>query len=146
MWAARRSSGALRGTPQAACRALNHPGLQADPSPMRLRLLALLLVALMSSGCFALDELDKSNEILDSHSPTRGKNAKAAQAAGQAGAKPGDPAQDPKAREKAWWSSARSLSTADEKPSEDPSVRCRIAGNVRFTRQTDCLTQGGTVL
>ena len=147
MWAARRSSGALRRTPQAAGRALNHPGPQADPSLMRLRLLALLLVALMSSGCFALDELDKSNEILDSHSATRGKNAgKAAQAAGQAQAKAGDPAQDPKAREKAWWSSARSLSTADEKPSADPSVRCRIAGNVRFTRQTDCLTQGGTVL
>jgi len=115
---------------------------------MRLRLLALLLVALLGSGCFVLDELDKGNEILDSHSPTRSKGAQAhaAAAAGQQPGKPGDPKQDPKAREKAWWESARTLSRADEKPSEDPNVRCRLGGNVRFTRQTDCLTQGGTVL
>jgi hypothetical protein len=117
---------------------------------MRLRLLVLLLVALQGSGCFAFDELDKGNAILDAHSPTRNKNAveHAAQAAGETPGKPGtgDPKLDPKAREKAWWGGARSLSSADAKPSSDPNVRCRIAGSVRFTRQTDCLTQGGTVL
>jgi hypothetical protein len=112
---------------------------------MRLRVCALLLVAVLGSGCFVLDELDKGNEILDSHSPTRSKAAQANAAANPA-AKPGDPAQDPKAREKAWWQSARSLSRADEKPTEDPSVRCRLGGGIRFTRQSDCLTQGGTVL
>jgi hypothetical protein len=114
---------------------------------MRLHWLALLLVALLGSGCFVFDELDKGNEILDSHSPTRSKAAKekAAAAAGAAG-QPADPKEDPKAREKAWWQSARTLSRADEKPSEDPSVRCRLGGGVRFTRQSDCLTQGGTVL
>jgi hypothetical protein len=115
---------------------------------MHLRLLAVLLVALLGSGCFVLEELDKGNEILDAHSPTRSKAAKekAAAAAGQTAAKPGDPQEDPRARQKAWWQSARSLSRADEKPSEDPNVRCRLGGGVRFTRQTDCLTQGGTVL
>ena len=113
---------------------------------MRLRVCALLLVAVLGSGCFVLDELDKGNEILDSHSPTRSKAAQGKAAAANPAAKPGDPAQDPKAREKAWWQSARSLSRADEKPSEDPSVRCRLGGGIRFTRQSDCLTQGGTVL
>ncbi len=113
---------------------------------MRLHGLALLLVALLGSGCFVFEELDKGNEILDSHSPTRSKAAREKAAAGQPAGQPGDPKEDPKAREKAWWQSARTLSRADEKPSKDPSVRCRLGGGVRFTRQTDCLTQGGTVL
>jgi hypothetical protein len=110
----------------------------------RLRLAALLLVALLGSGCFVLDELDAGNEIMDSHSATRNKNAKAA-AEKAAAEKQGEP-QDPKERQKTWWDSATSLSSADQAPKEDPHIRCRIEKSERFMRQSDCLTQGGAVL
>ena len=106
---------------------------------MRLRLLALALVAQLASGCFVFDELDKGNQILDASSPTRNEAAKKAAAAKAAEAKPADP----KEKKKNWWETARSLSSADKAPSNDPHVRCRIEGKERFMLQSDCLTQGG---
>jgi hypothetical protein len=118
---------------------------------LRLRLLALALVAQLATGCFVFDELDQGDKIMDAHSPTRSKAAKekaAAEAKAAAGApkgKDGKPL-DPKERSRLWWQSARSLSTAEKEPSENPHVRCRIDGKERFTTQSDCASQGGKVL
>lgn len=109
---------------------------------MRLRLLALALVAQLVSGCFVFEEIDKGNAIMDAASPTRNEAArKKAEAAAATGA-PGKPA-DPNEKKKSWWDGARTLSSAEKAPSEDPHVRCRIEGKERFMLQSDCLTQGG---
>lgn len=110
---------------------------------VRLHLVALALAASLSTGCFVFDELDKGNEILDSHSKTR-KDAKAkAQAAA---ANQGEAQATPEEKRKQWWASATSLSTADQAPKEDPHIRCKIEKGERFMRRSDCLSQGGKVL
>jgi hypothetical protein len=111
---------------------------------MRLHLIALALAATLSSGCFVFDEIDKGQELMDSHSATRNKDAKAKAAA--ADAKDGDAPATPEEKKKQWWASATSLSTADQAPKKDPHIRCRIERDERFMRQSDCLSQGGKVL
>lgn len=108
---------------------------------MRLRLLALALVAMLASGCFVFEELEKGDKILDAHSPTRSAAAKkkAEEEAAAAGKQPADAGE----KKKNWWETARTLSSAEKKPSEDPHVRCRLDGKERFMLQSDCLTQGG---
>jgi hypothetical protein len=113
--------------------------------PLRLRLLGLGLVALLAStGCFVFDELDHGKEIMDSHSPK--KNAQAGSET--AAAKPAAANQEgtPQEREKKWWASATSLSSADQAPKEDPHVRCKIEKKERFMLRSDCLSQGGKLL
>ena len=140
----------------AAGHRLNRAGAGADSPLMRLRLrlVALALVAQLASGCFVFDEIDKGNKELDAHSPTRNKAAKekeakatAAAAAAQPGAKgkDGKPL-DPKERSRLWWQSAHSLSTAEKEPTDNPHVRCKISGKERFMLQSDCASQGGKVL
>ena len=109
---------------------------------MRLRLLALALVAQLVSGCFVFDELDKGNKILDQNSATRNDKVKAKEAEAAKAAAPGKQA-DPKAEKKSWWERARTISAADKAPTDDPHVRCRIQGKERFMLQSDCVTQGG---
>lgn len=119
---------------------------------LRVRLVALALVAQLASGCFVFDELDKGNKELDAHSPIRNKAAKEKEAKAAAAAAPatakgkdGKPL-DPKERSRLWWQSARSLSTAEKEPSDDPHVRCKISGKERFMLQSDCASQGGKLL
>ena len=113
---------------------------------MRLRLLALALVALLGSGCFVFEELDHGNEIMDSHSAKRKNAAQASTEA--AAAKPNAANQEgtPEEQQKKWWASATSLSTADQAPKDDPHVRCKIEKKERFMLRSDCLTQGGKLL
>jgi hypothetical protein len=112
---------------------------------VRLHLVALALAASLSTGCFVLDELDKGNAILDAHASKASKDAKAKAAAEAAANKGGAPA-TPEEKRKQWWSSASSLSTADQAPKEDPHIRCRIEKDERFMRRSDCLSQGGKIL
>jgi hypothetical protein len=116
---------------------------------MRLRLLAVLLVSFLASGCFVFDELDKGNKILDTnfshHAGEQPKDKDAATTADAKGAAKPNP-NDPKEKAKSWWQGAHTLSRADEKPSKDPNVKCDIGGKVRFSRQSNCVSQGGKVL
>lgn len=132
---------------KAASGPLNPRAPRADSFPMRLRLFAVLLVAFLASGCFVFDELDKGNKILDNNfSHHAGEQAKDKEPA-TANAKGGKPnPDDPKEKAKSWWQSAHTLSRADEKPSKDPNVKCDIGGKVRFSRQSNCVSQGGKVL
>ena len=113
---------------------------------LRLHLLGLALVATLASGCFVFDEIDKGNEIMDSHSPVRSKDAQAKAAAANSESASADGTPTPEQQQKKWWSSATSLSSADQEPKKDPHIRCRIEKDERFMRQSDCLSQGGKVL
>ena len=87
----------------------------------------------------------KGNAILDAHASKASKDAKA-KAAAEAAANKGEAPATPEQKQKQWWSSATSLSTADQAPKEDPHIRCRIEKDERFMRRSDCLSQGGKLL
>lgn len=102
------------------------------------RILVLLAICVLASGCFVFDEIDQGLESMD-------KGPKKA-----AATKPGQPAQGEDGQPKpSWWASARSLNEAPSEPSEaeagDPKtpVHCRVEGSIRFMRRGDCLSQGG---
>lgn len=108
---------------------------------LRLRLLALALVAQLASGCFVFDELDKGNKIMEENSGKLQQKKAAEAAAAKAGTKPGAPAEGEK--KKSWWETARTISPEDKAPTDDPHVRCKLEGKERFMLQSDCVTQGG---
>ena len=102
-------------------------------------LAACLLLSL--PGCFAFDEIDSANDALRGGAAKK-EEEKKAQAAAE-GEKPGPPTGSQ------WWSTAKSLgrgpADAEAEDAGDPQalVSCRIAGNTRFMRRGDCLSQGG---
>jgi len=111
----------------------------------RVRILAALVVLLVASaslsGCFVLDELDKSQAMLP-NSPKNEKKPDAAKPSGGAG-KAGA---EGKPTGASWWTHARSLSAPTEQAkADDPDalVHCALGGATRFMRQGDCLSQGG---
>ena len=109
---------------------------------MRLRLLALALVAQLVSGCFVFDEIDKGEKLMEENSGAlQKKKAEQAAAAQAAATTTGNAAGGEK--KKGWWETARSISAADKAPTDDPHVRCKIEGKERFMVQSDCLSQGG---
>jgi hypothetical protein len=101
------------------------------------RVILLLAVCLLGSGCFVFDEIDAGQAIMEKNSPKK-------PAAEAEGAKPGEAA---KPTGSAWWSSARSIDTGPAHTADagDPNapVACKIAGGARFMRRGDCLSQGG---
>jgi hypothetical protein len=111
---------------------------------LRLRLVALALVALLASGCFVFDELDKGSKELDKHSATRNDKVKKQEAAAAKAAGPAK-AEDPNAKQKTWWERARTISAADKPQTDNPHVRCKVQGKELFMLQSDCVSQGGRV-
>ena len=103
-----------------------------------MRLVLLLLVALLGSGCFAFDELDAGMEIMESHTPADQKK-KAAEA------KSGEDPEKPKTYDQSvagWFENAKTLEPR-KAGGENPVVKCELGGSVRFTKRTDCASQGG---
>jgi hypothetical protein len=114
------------------------------------RLLALVLACCVCQGCFALDEIDKGQKIMEKHSP-RAREAQQAQAAGAAAA-----AEKQKKDEEGWldragqlaggvkaWWAGRSERTPERDPTDVP-VPCEIDGRMQFMRKSDCAIRGGT--
>lgn len=109
------------------------------------RILAVIIAAWACQGCFVFDEIDKGMEIMEQHSPKRGKVSP------PTGSKQGSRASKEKEElglvarvQKAWkdW-------TKPKPPQRDPSdvvVRCEIAGAMHFTRKSDCRIRGGTAI
>jgi hypothetical protein len=99
------------------------------------RVLPLLAIAFLLSGCFVFDEIDAGMEMMDKGPK---KEEPAPEPAGGAAKKPAG---------QEWWSTAKSLSRedADAAPPGDPQqlVTCRIGGGSRFMRRGDCVSQGG---
>ena len=109
---------------------------------LRMRLIALALVAQLASGCFVFDELDKGEKLMDENSGKLQAKKKAEEAAAAAKAAPGKAA-NPNEKKKSWWETARSISAEDKAPTDDPHVRCKVGGKELFMVQSDCVTQGG---
>jgi len=112
---------------------------------MRVFLTTVFCLALLAplSGCFALDELNEAEAIMDAHSAT-GK-ARAAEAQQEKNEKKdGAPLTlaEKRAEAQAWWNSATTV-TSRADSSEDPMVHCRTGGSTLFTRRSDCLARGG---
>jgi hypothetical protein len=101
-----------------------------------MRAFAIVLASLLCSGCFAFEEIDKGYELMESHSPIK-KPAEEPEPTAQAKAQP-----DPRAQ---WWRTATTLEprSAD---GDDPLVSCRLGGGTRFTRRSDCISRGGSVV
>ena len=107
------------------------------------------LLALATTGCFALDEMDKASKLDNSFAapgakvvaktagaaePAAAGKPKAQAAAASAPAKPAAPHGD------AWWRTASSLTSEEG----DSSIgRCAIDGRTEFTRHDDCISRGG---
>jgi hypothetical protein len=108
---------------------------------LRLRLLALALVALLASGCFVFDEIDQGEKLMEQNSGAIQKKKKQEAAAATAPSDAGQGAEGEK--KKSWWETARTISPADKAPTDDPHVRCNLAGKERFMVQSDCVSQGG---
>jgi len=112
------------------------------------RLAACLLAAALASGCFAFDEIDKGQEVMDQH---YGQAAKKKQ--GDAPEKPAEQP-GPMARLKGWleeqWSSLRQRAERAEEGGSPPPhpddtlVACTLDGTTRFMRKFDCQLRGGT--
>lgn len=104
---------------------------------MRIRphlLLAFCLIT--SSGCMALDELDKASAKMK-RAP--GKTVNSAKAEPDIAA---PDAPNPLVEQsKEWWSSATSLSTKNVNSS---IVRCRLPAGTNFMSKDDCLGRGGS--
>lgn len=107
----------------------------------RLTLVACCVVALGTTGCFVLDELDQGQAILDQHSP-RGKE-KAEPAPEPVAPRPVDDGPGVGERLSEWWRSALEEGPTPSDPN-DGIVRCTIRGKLNFTRESDCQARGGT--
>jgi len=110
-------------------------------------------LAIATTGCFALEEMDKSAKLDNSYSAPGAKVvAKTAGAAdapepgapkAKAGAAPGANAAAKPASPKgdAWWRTASSV-TSEEGDSSITS--CALGGRSEFMQREDCLARGGT--
>ena len=120
------------------------------------RLPVALLAALLASGCFALEEIDQGQQVMDQHYG-KGRRDRAAAEASKSG-KPA-PAAEPKdegvlARVRGWWDSkqaqggGRSGAAPDSGPAPHPDdvlVRCQVGSTTQFMRKFDCQLRGGKV-
>jgi hypothetical protein len=119
------------------------------------RIAVALLAAVLASGCFAFEEIDSGQEIMDQHfsKGTRGKGAAGAPAA---------PEEKPEdagilARVRGWWDAKQAQGggkagkpgnqpVADSGPPPHPDdvlVRCKVGSTTQFMRKFDCQLRGG---
>ena len=102
-----------------------------------MRALAVILAAILFSGCFALDEIDAGQKEMNRYDS---KNKPTEEAAGAAKPETASPQQ----RMQQWWNSARTFSPREDDAKSDV-VSCKLAGKLRFMSQSDCQNSGGRV-
>jgi hypothetical protein len=109
-------------------------------------ILPIALAALLCQGCFVFDELDKGQAIMDQHSPTRSKGARA-EAARKAEGSPQRTEDEEGILERLqqWWTKVREPAPP-QRDASDVVVRCEIKGNTHFTRKSDCRIRGGRAI
>jgi hypothetical protein len=111
------------------------------------RVAAILLAATIASGCFAMDEIDEGQKIMDQH---YGQAKKAQEPAEKEQGEPDGGGPGLVARVKGWWKGLQEKSaeaTEDESPPPHPDnvlVRCDLDGSTHFMRKFDCQLRGGT--
>jgi hypothetical protein len=101
-----------------------------------MRLVLVLLLSALCSGCFVFDELDAGMEIMEAHTPTDKKKP--------ADAAKGEEEKPPTYNESVtgWFENATTLGPRKQ-GGDNPMIQCKLGGSTRFTKRTDCLTQGG---
>ena len=111
------------------------------------RLLAIALAGLLCNGCFVLEELNKGEAILETHSPTaRRQAAEAKKREAEMAANPkGKDTPTAQERAQAWWGKAQVLAPGSMN-SISGIARCQIAGRVQFLSKSDCQLRGGRIL
>jgi hypothetical protein len=108
-----------------------------------MKLLLSILFALLCSGCFVIDEIDKGQAIMKAHSAKNEESEKAADAGGSKGSP-----KSPRERLAEYYAKQRAKApepTQDLDPANAVGS-CRIAGKVEFMRRSDCKLRGGTFL
>jgi hypothetical protein len=105
-----------------------------------MRRLAVILAAILFSGCFALDEIDAGQKEMDRYG-AKGKGT-TTEAAAKDAAK--EKAPSPAERARQWWNNARTFEPRSDDAKSD-IVSCKIDGGIRFTTETDCQNSGGRV-
>ncbi len=118
-----------------------------------------LSLALGTSGCFVLEELDAGMEIMEEHSNVDAKKKRAKQQAAKKGkhgkkGKGKGKKKDPTLVERvqAWLGLAEEepgkKAVEPDSPPPDPEnvlVRCQLDGSLTFLRKFDCQLRGGKV-
>jgi hypothetical protein len=106
-------------------------------------------LAIATTGCFALEEMDKSAKLDNSYSAPGAKVVAKTAGAAEAGAEKPKGAAKPSANAEAkpaapsgdaWWRTASSV-TSEEGDSSIAS--CTIGGHTEFMQRDDCLSRGG---
>jgi hypothetical protein len=118
-----------------------------------MRVLAVLAIALLCSGCFVLDELDNGDELMRQASSHSGKRLEQEQRATEWEASRDAPASSAGRDDgildgvqqtvSKWWDKA----TAEAPPEPGPGselVHCRLSSGDRFMRKSDCDIRGGS--
>jgi hypothetical protein len=102
-----------------------------------------LLLALLCSGCFIIDEIEAGQEIMDAHSPDRQPGAKSGTAAEPSGER-----KTARQRLAEYYAKQRAKASGPSRSSDpgDAVGRCRIRGSTEFLRRSDCQLRGGTFL
>ena len=103
-----------------------------------MRLALVLLLSTLCSGCFVFDEIDAGMEIMEAHTPADKKKSAAAAKAGDEPEKPPTYAESVQG----WFQNAKTLGPRKQ-GGDNPMVQCKLGGSTRFTRRTDCQSQGG---
>jgi len=114
------------------------------------RLLATALLASLCQGCFAMEELDKGQALMDQHS---GRVAREKAVARESVRRPAPGSQEVDSNRLAawtdkaegWWREAWQRKPPERDPN-DIVVRCGLGDGSRFTRKSDCLARGGRIL
>ena len=103
----------------------------------------MILAALLSSGCFVWDEIEKGQALMEAHSPDSDDSEKVENGSDGSGAPKS--ARDRLAEYYAKQRAKAPKTTASKDPA-DKVGSCRIGGSTQFMRRTDCKLRGGTFL
>lgn len=117
----------------------------------RLALALTCAVALAGPGCFALEEIDQGQEIMDEHfGGERKAKAQAEEEAREQAAREKDGDEGLWARARGWWDGGgEGEDGAEPAPSGPPPHpdnvvgRCELDGSTQFMRKFDCQLRGG---
>jgi hypothetical protein len=123
------------------------------------RLPIALLAALLSSGCFVLDEIDSGQQVMDQHYGKARRDKESAEAAKAGKTPPGAPAAAAQkeegvlARVRGWWDAKSAQggggapgAAPDSGPPPHPDdvlVRCKVGSTTQYMRKFDCQLRGG---
>jgi len=109
---------------------------------MGMKAAIVLIVALLCSGCFVVDEIEEGRKIMAAHSPNPEPEAEKSPTRASGGTK--------SARQRlAEYYAEQRAKAARSAESTDPADavgRCRIRGTTHFLRRSDCQVRGGTFL